>query len=465
MKRANLTITAIATTALFLFVAFFFLNAQTTTISVLSVAPLLSLTIYSFYTLSPATTAFFALSLLSIGINSIHAHLTHHNFHAIGWAAIHDYNFTISSFLHNMTSYFLLIVTIFLISLLFRERIKDERYYQLKIYIPKFKNSSSRDNSRRIYIYCSLSILMSICMHWFYIGMIGISPETNYVLILPFKLNGILYYTRLYVFPAILTLCILTGETNHRKTAILLITNSLIAGIASTSRLCFFLNYIPFFIFVIKNYSSKVQAVALITFILGDNLVAINKELTYKYAVWGVPVPIYQHFYYSLKESIFREGGFFTQILSSTGRLGLFQSIVLSNLQGNIHYPDALKKIFLGKEIISDATNFFYFFSPPIGQNANIGFIGRTLFASQGEPIKVLTSAVFVTGLLKFIDITLSIIQRTTMYTLNKVQLTLISFVFTVLCFENRKVQLLGVVSIFLIAALIKKVLNNEIQK
>lgn len=120
-----------------------------------------------------------------------------------------------------------------------------------------------------------VAVPINTFMYFNRIGILGVESPT-----LPFRLTGILYYSRLVLFP--LVLIWLYGRSSGRNYLIVVVfAYALFAGLSSASRTVYLLSLLPVFfhLFLTKRYA--VLAISLAVSLVGFYLVSASRDVVY----------------------------------------------------------------------------------------------------------------------------------------------------------------------------------------
>lgn len=268
---------------------------------------------------------------ISHGIGSVAFYLDRKNSNSTGFSAIGDFDYSYSDLFSAYSYLFIFLLFMLLFVALFRKKYHTN-------FLPKFLKKQYDS----IHIYTAWNLLpiiivtfsftmISIWMYNLHIGMIGLQQTE-----LPFRLTGILFYMRRFVFPLVLIWIFM--KTNNKFIAtFLLITYSFIVGITSTSKSASLLMLLPLATINYLTGRRSLAFVSIISAILAYFIVGQMRLLIYTFdadidLLTVISSPMDLEF-----------DNLFLYIISNiTGRLYGLQSTVLTNQYDQLTFTDLI---------------------------------------------------------------------------------------------------------------------------
>ena len=179
------------------------------------------------------------LLFISHGIGSIPFYLDRANAKTTGFSAIGNFDFSYRSLISAYSYLLVFILALLLFTAVFK-----------KGYHSNFLFAFIRQQYNKVKLHSTLSLLpilicvilfswISLKMYYWHIGMIGLKQTE-----LPYHLTGILFYSRRYLFPAVLVWLFVKTKSKQPATTLLIIY-SLFVGITGTSKSACMLVLLP----------------------------------------------------------------------------------------------------------------------------------------------------------------------------------------------------------------------------
>lgn len=172
-----------------------------------------------------------AIWLLSIGIGSITFFLNRSEAQSVGFRAIGNFKFSYGDFFSVYSFFLLFQLLVFIILKLMQSQ--SNRFSIIDFVKEEMNNiTESKSHSSIFPLFVSIVTfsIISISMYYNHIGMTGLQQTR-----LPFHLTGILFYSRKFLFTAILIYLFLRTE-NKRLGAILLILYAFLVSVTGSSK-------------------------------------------------------------------------------------------------------------------------------------------------------------------------------------------------------------------------------------
>jgi hypothetical protein len=365
------------------------------------------------------------LSFFMAGIFLSHAvlpsffFLERENYTFSGWTAVKNFDFNVSHFLQIYTFVFfyvaiVLIVTLVFKQLLFRSPKPDRAPFQrtrgnsaahqaslglleiVRLSLARFSAANPRTKLGYSLLFAAIILLAAILNNWMYSRGIGMTGLLGSQQALPFRLNGILYYSTRFLLPVILALVYMRTSRSWPLAALALFY-ALWAGTSQISRTTYTLLLLPIVAFAFLDRRYFLMTFALSFFLVAYPWVGYARNSIY-YVVDNVvygdtSIPLYQLIQQTIVQHSF--DGAFSSFFSVLARVGGAQDVILAAQYDTEVTGGSLRefqRVFLfGSPITGDQVQAeLYGFIPPEGFSAGAGGLSSMVLQIAGGNLIVL---------------------------------------------------------------------------
>lgn len=303
-----------------------------------------------------------------------------------GWTAIGDFDFSTSQLVDSFVSVIIIVYSLLFISLSVGTKISlDERQTRF----PEKQHHASSKLSG--FILCIGLLLIGIPINEYMyanrIAQIGVVSGLE----LPFRLTGILYYGRLFLVPALI-MVLLNRSSLSWIIILVCLTYSYVAGVAGLSRHVLVFSSVPILLalYFRKHYIKLAVSIGLILVFYG----AISNARALLYT--GVFPEFFSLCFWGV-ERLGDSNQLGELLWSISARLYGAQEVVLANQWSTASPPpNALLNTLWSGVPADDIVQQVYGFTPPMGQATGLGLVAGIIWASQGNFVQLILSAVLL---------------------------------------------------------------------